>query len=373
MKQFPNRVNFTYTKNISQNDVLRFVQISKQVYEDEPINDVSVVEWKHFSNPIGTSGAVEAVLHDEDVGRIWLQRHSWSYFGARVTMMFPQDLAVVGHARRAGLVLGLLKRSFEYANSEAHFVYHSSNNDSEPIYERLFKFKRVTELEMFGMLLRPFSILESRQSFPKGFKFMGALVDNAWDTLLRLALTFGQRRITLTAQPPNRDLQEGIVDKFLARQHLANSRSHNWRMWRFSGAGLVRYETLWIYENETLLGYVVTSRRKRMGIDAVFVVDLVWAQSPSKRQVKSLWRELILNVPRRTCDLILAFGNINNPDIKKSLVFPLVRIPDAVRPQRFPIYVRAGDAVTATGPFVESEVRNAASQGFFMLADLDVI
>lgn len=373
MTQFSNYVKSALVDRVTEDNVSQFVDLSRQVYPDEPINDLPVAKWKHLESPNSPSAAVEVSMCDKAVGRIWLQRHSWTFLGTKVSMMFPQDLVVVSHARRAGLVLGMLNKGFSYASSKADFVFHSSNNDSEPLYKKLFKFAPVCELNMFGIVLRPFSVMGSRLSIPDGFKRLAAFLDDIWENLLRVVLMPRSGGVTLTTQPPEGERQEEIIAKFLTRQSLANSRDQRWRTWRFSGAGAMKYETFWIYQDKEPLGYVVLSHRERLNIRATFVVDLVWSHTPSKRQVKSLWRRLLARLPVRNSDLLLAFGNLNNPDIKQSLIFPLLRVPAAAMPQRFPIYVRAGDALAADRFGSNRGFEQSLTEGFYMLADLDVI
>lgn len=359
--------------SLQDSDVKDFVKLSLTQYQDKPITVASVVRWKHLENPCGSSIGIELKKHVETVGRIWLQRHEWKVLGKSVPVLFPQDLLVKPNERSIAVSLKLIRLGFETAERESGFFYHSSNPNSEPIYRRILRISQTSEMSCSMLPLEPIGLLRwfLYEATPGETRFR--LPNRIWRVAQKIVLNVvGARRVNLIQEPTEWE-QARIVASFTQRQSCTNSRTPEWRRWRYEGSGEMTYRVCWFADNRQPIGYVVVSQRELKGIPCLFIVDVVWAEPMNPRSARKVIRFLIDQEICRKCKVLVFLGNYQNYEIRKFAKGLPFRIPSGLLPQRLPIYMRLGMSEPVSDSLSNDELRQAFKSSYFTLADLDVI
>ena len=132
----------------SSEEVERFCDFSETYYDQMETNDVSFVTWKMKCN---TSQPAEHLTIEEDgkmLGRAALFTRTYvteigSFTATQV------DLLVKPNVANPAIMITLVKN---YTKLEPDFSFNTSNEKSDLIYEKLFKFEKV--IEMVNLLCR---------------------------------------------------------------------------------------------------------------------------------------------------------------------------------------------------------------------------
>lgn len=345
-----------------------FMRLSDSYYTGRPINDPSVVRWRHLDGPSGPSATVELVANEETVGRMWIRSHTWQVDSHVVKAANPVDFLIHEKNRSLPAFMALFKATMDQAQANADLVYHTSNPQTDDLYTKLMKFKPVADFDGAVLPVRPFGTAEAAGVLKTGA--VGRLGDWIFGGLLRCASLLSRLtglRVGVAGEAPDAAAQQRVIDAFRAEESICSTREAAERAWRFRGAGPIQYRVHWLWRDKRPAGYVVTSDREFNALHATFVVDIVFPGAPSTAAIAALWLQLGVAAARRGRAAMFLLHNRANPRLKRLASGVMVSFPRARLPQRIPVFVRPSKAADPT----RFDVTDWSS-GYYLLADFDM-
>lgn len=349
----------------SEERIEPFLRLTETYYHDKPVNQASVVRWRHLEAPLGPSTTVELVDGEESVGRMWIRTHFWSIRGRVVRAANPVDFLIREDHRRFPSFISLFNGTMKEAQQRSSFVYHTSNPLTDDLYRKLMKLKPVTELDGAVMPIFPLGAVQAAGVIRTGA--FGRAVDSVFAMLVRsLGWLSRLGGVRLGAPPPMED-QERVLAEFAAEETVCAARSRDHRDWRFRGAGPTVYQEHWVIRRGRPIGYLITSDRDVEALRACFVIDLVLPGKPSRLVRWSLWLQAAALAASRGRHAVFFLHNRSNTALAHLGSLPMVRIPRARLPQRMPVFIRPSKDVD---PSIFEGVD--FSCGYYVLSDFDM-
>lgn len=346
----------------NQNKLSEHITVGKSVYSSAEVINSDHILWKHLQNPYGPSTSVSLrIASKELVGRSFIQpRTFWvtpsiSCRGATVT-----DLVIMPAERNAASLI-TMTRAIKSPDG-IDVVVHTSNDSSDLIYRRLFKFPIAFTLAATGLPLRVSNILKPRFTNSALIK-VAELFASPWRWLLRAtALVMGAVSDVKFASEPSEKVISEIFTEY--RQHAGAhfERSQRFLSWRFSEGPLFNGEVEWVWIQGECVGYLAFKQVTLGGLVVFVIMDAVLRRRLSLKEaiaIKFLAARLAIE---GSCDAVFTLVNIENSALKWLKGFPFFLIPDRHLPHSTPIFIHAS-----------IEHRSLEKQGdvFFTLADID--
>jgi hypothetical protein len=241
-------------------------------------------------------------------------------------------------------------------------VIHTSNDASDLIYRKLFKFPIAFTLAASGLPIRVSNFLKSYFANPILIKVSDLLV-SPWRLLLRasaqvMELVSGVR---LAAEPTDRVMSE-IFEEY--RQHAGSHFERNQRFlkWRFSEGPIFNGTIEWVWCQGECLGYLTFKRVTLGGLEVLVILDAVLRRRLTQKESIALKFIAARRAIESSCDAIFTLANLDSPALKWLKGFPFIHIPDRRLPHPTPIFIHACN---------EFESLKSKKDIFFTLADLD--
>jgi len=142
-----NKIRFTEANSeILQKSASFFSQI-EEYGKENIIANYEHLTWKHLENPHGKSLVSTIESNNEIKAVMFFQKNSYFYSGNEVKYLLATDMAFKKDVRKLSNVLDYWEECINFIKEEypKFIIIHSSNNISEPIYNRFFKeFKIIT-------------------------------------------------------------------------------------------------------------------------------------------------------------------------------------------------------------------------------------
>ena len=354
-----NSIRFELLTDSSLNE---HIVVGASVYCSPEVVNREHLSWKHLRNPFGPSTSVS--LRNEHgglVGRSFIQpRTLWlsptiACRGATIT-----DLVVRPEDRNAAALIGMTRATL--APEEVDVVAHTSNDVSDLIYRKLFKFQIAFSLVANGLPIRVSNVLKKRFGNRALARVLDLLV-SPWRWALSGAafLMANLNGIRLGAAPTEAAMSK-LFDDFrkLAGAHF--ERSRRFLNWRFSEGPLFNGEVEWVWRRGQCMGFLVFKRVALGGLELFVIMDAVLCCRLRPMEAVALKLVAVRQAIDHSCDAIFSLANTNNPALEWLSGFPFVFIPDRYLPHTTPIFIHASD-----------EYRSLEKQEsvFFTLADLD--
>jgi len=309
---------------------------------------------------------VHLMAAEEIVGRIWIQPHVWTIAGQNLRAANPIDFLIRSDYRTLPNFLRLFQAAIKESGTIADVMYHTSNPVTDDLYQKVFKFKPVTELRGAAVIVRPFQVLKiltgrSTGSIGRG---LDRIVQWAFDSLALAARATGY---TLTETPPPANEEEQLYERLGHQETVCATRSRREREWRFHGAGPLQYHVHWIRRKDTTIGYVVVGDRDVDTLPTAFAVDVICPGRPSRLGIAAVWIQVAARAVRRGRTSLFFLFNDRNARLSRFVILPLLRIPQRFLPQRLPVFVheRKGSDRGASPPI-------DWSTGYFLGRDFDI-
>jgi len=346
----------------NQSRLSEHVAVGASVYSSPEVIDPDHLLWKHLQNPYGSSTSVS--LRNEIaelVGRSFIQpRTFWvassiSCRGATVT-----DLVIMPAERNAASLIAMTRAIKSPDGIDV--VVHTSNDSSDLIYRKLFKFPIAFTLAATGLPLRVSNIFRPHFSNPAPIKVVELLV-TPWRWLLSAsALVMGAvSGVKFAAEPSERVMSE-IFEEY--RQHAGAhfERSSRFLKWRFSEGPLFNGKVEWVWRQGECVGYLAFKRVTLGGLVLFVIVDAVLRRRLAVKEAIALKFLAARWAIESSCDAVFTLANLESPALKWLKGFPFFHIPDRHLPHPTPIFIHASN-----------EHRSLEKQAnvFFTLADLD--
>lgn len=342
-----------------------FLQLTETYYCDKPVNVASVVRWRHLDSPLGPSTTVELVDGAEPVGRMWIQVHEWKVRGCVVRAANPCDFLIREDHRRLPAFMSLFKATMNESQQLADLVYHTSNPLTDDLYRKLMKLKPVTDLDGALMPVRPFGAAQAAGVVRTGV--LGRVADAAFSSIVRVVGWLSKLSGVRLGGSPSLAEQERVVAEFLVEESVCGTRSAAHRDWRHRGAAPIAYQEHWVNQGGRSIGYIVTSDRDLEGINACFVVDIVFPGRPSRLTLWSVWLQMAALAAGRGRHAVFFLYNRLNPRLARLALLPMVNISRDRLPQKVPVFVRPSKNA-------DPKIFDGLdwSCGYFVLSDFDM-
>jgi hypothetical protein len=338
------------------------VAVGASVYSSPEVINQEHLSWKHLKNPHGPSTSVS--LRNEFgalVGRSFIQpRTFWITSGVSCRGATITDLVVKPTERNASTLIGMTRAI--KAPEGFDVVVHTSNDVSDLIYRKLFKFPIAFTMVATGLPIRISNILKPHFNNQSLIKVMELLV-SPWRWALRAsAVLMGAiSGVSLRAEPTDSAMSE-LFQEF--RQHAGShfERSQRFLNWRFSEGPLFNGRIEWVWSHGQCLGYLAFKQVNLGGLEVLVIMDSVLRRQLTPTEAIALKFISARLAVVGSCDAIFSLANTENSALKWLGGVPFVHIPDRHLPHPTPIFVHASN-----------EYRSLEKRAdlFFTLADLD--
>lgn len=337
------------------------INVGASVYSSPEVVNVDHLRWKHLDGPYGPSLSV-SLRGDAGVlvGRSFIQaRTFWvtpsaSCRGATVT-----DLVIAPAERNAAALISMTRAIKTPAGVDV--VVHTSNDSSDLIYRKLFKFRVIFTLVATGLPLRIANVLKPyfADSLIKVVEFL----ISPWRWALHASALFMEfiSGVGFAAEPTAHVMNE-VFDEH--RQHVGAHFERNRRFlaWRFSEGPIFNGEVKWVWNRGECLGYLAFKQVTLGGLTMFVILDAVLRRRLTRKEAIALKFSIAGLGIQHSCDAVFSLVNIENSALKWLKGFPFFSIPDRHLPHPTPIFIHA----SAEYPALEKQ-----SDLFFTLADLD--
>ena len=338
-------MNSIKSELLTYEKVGQHIAVGKTVYCKPEVVDELHVTWKHLSSPYGASSVIS--LRNESeliIGHTFLQPRKFcidffrSYNGAVVT-----DLVINPLFRNAATLIAITRAIKSPLNFD--MVLHTSNEVSDQIYKKLFKFPVSCDLNSAGIPINFGSILRSRLKNVIAISLVN-LISIAWRWLLialnRVIGFFSP--LKFVTEPSECEVEEVLSDfAKICGSHF--ERTPGFLKWRFKDGPLFNGRTKWIESGGVCIGYLVFKDVHISGLKVCVIMDVCFRRHLSLMEsiaIKLLSITLAIN---GSCDAVFTLCNFNNSALKWLQDFPFIKIPDEVLPHPSPIFIHASEEV----------------------------
>lgn len=354
--------NSVILETFEEKYISEHINLGASVYSSQEVLSKDHLNWKHLQSPYGKSISVN--LRNKLgllVGRSFIQPRIFcvnsliSYSGGMVT-----DLLIKPDARNADALIAIIRAV--KSPKQIEIILHTSNEASEQIYQKLFKFPIAFKLRASGLPIYFAKILQPYLKIP----FFQVNIDPFF-IIWRFALivcfymfTFF-RKTKLMLEPSQADLLKIFQEfKSIAGSHF--DRSPSFLKWRFTEGSLFNGRTRWIGFGNECTGYIVFKDANINGLKICLIMDVAMRRNLTWLEGVSL-KFLCINIAlKNSCDAIFNLSNTGNPALGWLRGFPFFNIPDSVLPHSTPIFIHASEKI-----FPIKDRKNT----YITLADLD--
>lgn len=350
------------TEDITFEDIADHIEVGSSVYSSPEVVDPTHVIWKHLDNPFGASISVS--LRNEAgrlVGHSFLQPRRFCTSGGKaVAAATITDLVIVPSERNAAALIGMTKM----AKGEKRFdvVLHTSNQISDVIYRKLFKFPVAFSLVASVLPLRIERALSTHISADWLRECLDLLVA-PWRWMVKgAAVLAGAVGGVSFGVEPTPDVIDVIHKEFKAHVGSHFERSEAYLEWRFRKGPIFRGQLLWVWSAGECLGYVAVRKVSIKGVDVLVILDSVLRRPVGILESIAIKLLCASEAVRARCDLVFCLANRENVALRWWSQPPFIRVRDKYLPHPTPIFVHAKGCVDAS---------DIQSNMFLTLADLD--
>jgi len=243
-------------------------------------------------------------------------------------------------------------------------VYHTSNNRTDLLYRKLFRFPKPFSLRGYGLPVRFAGVV---------FKLSGRRIDaldwliSPFRWLIGLVAVVGiaVARLDVCVRLPDDDMLSVIFFKSLRNSGPMFARSESFLKWRLIDAPVLAATVHCVERRGKFLGYVAIRKFEFNGLTFLVVVDFLLDPDLTLFDRLALRSWLVLQAIQADVDALFTMINPRSRAARICVGFPWLRIPDKLLSHGTPIFVRSrGDQ----SRFLETEAATHMT-----LADLDYI
>jgi hypothetical protein len=221
-------------------------------------------------------------------------------------------------------------------------VFHTSNNVTEDIYNKILRFKCLFSLSAFGFLLNIRKVVFKLLNFDSPlFELLSIPYKYFVLILCRAVATFANFKMS-TEVPENTYFNE-----FCRKQAIKNDfelvRDSDFLKWRFLQSPLWQAKILYFYKDSKLCGYMVLRTVEIEGMKFTVVMDFSLNETVNTTQLFCLRCAIIRMALTHGDDMVFTLLNPLSRASKSFIGFPWIKIPEGYMPQRTPMFVHVND------------------------------
>ncbi|WP_018294060.1 hypothetical protein [Mariprofundus ferrooxydans] len=348
-------------KTFEEEDLDGFLEMSQLEYGASVSSHAGHIRWKHLNSQFGKSLYVNLSEAGQVVGRALIhprKLHTASkvFDGAQV-----MDLLInKTHRSRPGNFINLTKECGNIENFD--LVFHTSNENSFPLYSRLFQFPSPFSLRSYAFPVRVagfLSLVTGRRIkiidwITAPFRWLLWLIAYLFESLVGLDVS--QRGMG------DAEL-ETLCAKCVSKSGPQLARTNDFLKWRFTDSPLWPALIFRVERKGMFLGYVVTREVELDGLKHLVLMDFVLDPDASFVAQLGLRLWLVRKAISMNVDALFAMANPSSHMARKVVGFPLVAVPDRFLPHATPVFVRSNND--------ESKWLTDEQSTHITLADLD--
>jgi hypothetical protein len=346
----------------NQNSLPEQIAVGKTVYSSPEVMNIDHIRWKHIDGPYGESTAIN--LRDESgflLGRSFIQpRTFWLNSVIDFRGAIVSDLLINPAVRNASTLIAMTRAM--KSPSGVDIVIHTSNEVSDQIYRKLFKFPVACTLAASGL---PLNIKKILSLYLKNLKILLML-----DVLFapwRIGLVFLSKSMTafsgikFNSKPFDNEILE-VLDEFkcIAGSHF--DRNSSFLEWRFNKGPLFNGQVQWIGSRGSCIGYLVFKQVNLNGLNVCVLIDVVMRRKLSLIEGVAIKLLAVKYAVEASSDAVFTLANVDNAALKWLKGFPFIGISDSLLPHATPIFIHASEEI-----YPISDRKNI----YMTLADLD--
>lgn len=344
-------------------DVDSHIALARTHYEGANVTDPEHIRWKFLGFPEGPVQSTMLMADGRMVGRSMRQARPFfmsadepALRGASIS-----DVIIAPEHRRADLLIRLIRSGSDL--SDLDLILHGSNEFSDPIYRKLFKYPIAFSLTARGFPIRLARPLRKLAGFGPGILDILAW---PWRALVRT-------KSWLVGGLAGLDLREGaILDaefdaifagfEKVAGPHFRRDRA--FVRWRFETGPLYDARILRLTAGGRLIGFVAMRSVEFGGLRLNVIVDLAVSRPLRGLEGLALAMKMLGRGSRHKADVVVTLANFENPVLRRAVGFPFVPVPEKYLPHANPMFALISGDKTKRLPMLGST--------FMTLADMDL-
>ena len=337
----------------TQNECEKYIAFGKEYYSSVETINLEYINWKFLKNIENKSWHLKSFNGDEINGRAVLNERELNVNRISFSITQVTDLLASPKLKNAATFFNLI-RNYKALNSDG--VLHTSNESSDVLYSKLFKFKKIFSLSGCGFPIKINNIIRFK---PLKIPFLVLSFFYLRTIKLILSLAFLFVKIEVSNYKAYSDI-EALVVEF--ESHNKNfKRDKNFIDWRYFDR-LFNYRCRIIKVNRQTCGYYCYRLKRFKDIDFMIIMDVVVAPKISGYGLLMVKLAIIKDAIERESDAVFGLFNLNNLASKFLSRFPFIKISDKILPHSTPIYMSSMSEVISLMDL---------SDMYFSLSDLD--
>jgi hypothetical protein len=339
------------------------IALARKVYEGPATTDPDHWIWKHAGSPFGPSDVTWlSAASGEMVGRTLGSARPFRIDGEVIRGRTIMDFVVDPAFRRADQTIRLIRAGSRM--DDCDLILHGSNEMSDALYRKLFRYPIVGALTAAAFPLRVRGLLG------RVFKRPAAMLDvivAPWRWLWRgigaaASVVTGTR---LQDDRPGDEEFDAMLDRFRENAGPHFERTREFIDWRFATGPLFNARLLTIRTRGRFRGYVAVRRVTVDGFEFEVIIDFAHDLGLGVLERLAVRLALIRQTARTSADALFVIANFENDTIRRMLGFPFAPIPDRFLKHPTPIFAHVQE---------DRENRLKALRRTFMtLADIDYL
>ena len=326
-------------KTFSETDLNGYLELSQLEYGVTASSDAEHIRWKHLNSEFGKSLYVNLAENQRVIGRALIQPRNLHTSLRTYKLGQVMDLLIdKSHRTTPANFINLTKACGNIKNYD--LVFHTSNENSFPLYSKLFRFSSPFSLKSYGFPVRFASLC----SLFIGHRINAIDVFTAPFRWLLLATSYAVNsvvRLDITENSMSDDEIETLCAKCLRESGSHLTRSNAFLNWRFRDAPVWPAMISRIDRKGYFLGYVVTRKVVLGGQTHFVLMDFIFDPSMACYARLSLRLWLIRKAIISRSDVFFLMANPFSNIASKGIGFPFISISEKLLPHTTPIFMRA--------------------------------
>ena len=337
-------------------EIEKFIEFSKTYYDNPETTEKKFVTNKFMDSKLQSSYHLKLKKNNKILGRVVLNTRNINLLNKKVKATQVTDL-LINQDNKDPMMFVKLVKSYNYLKND--LVIHTSNENSENIYKKFFKFQIIFSMKSYGFPLKPFSILSNITK--KNFSFLKFI-----DFIYLIFLRFLFRLIKITSQINLQyceldELKGENVKKFNDLNKLSMERSEDFLEWRFE-KNPNEYIFRKILRGQNTIGFAVFRNVSYNGLNTTLLIDLYLLSKINLLEKIKIREQFLSECIKFESDIFFSIINKNNTILSEVFGFPIISINDNLLKHATPIFCSS----------INDEIKlDELSKIHFTLADLD--